>query len=261
MKTTVKYILTGTCGIVLAACMIMAFTAGADYRKSITCHGAEITILDSTRNGFVSKGDVKGYLDKEYGTYIGEPVGEIDLQKIEDLIDSKSAVLKSQAFVTKDGMLHIDVTQRKPIVRFQKSDGGFYADAEGYIFPLQRSYASHVQVVDGNIPLAADSGFKGAIADPEERAWFYSMMSVINHMESSRLWKDKIVQINVDEDGGLILIPREGNERFLFGKPEDISGKFRKMEKYYTHIRPAKGDGHYAVVDLKYRGQIVCREK
>jgi len=163
--------------------------------------------------------------------------------------------------VTRDGILHIDVTQRRPIVRFQRSDGGFYADKDGYIFPLQRSFASHVQIIDGKIPLAANSGYKGAIADPKEKEWFDSIMEIVNFIEKDRTWKDKIVQISVREDGDLILIPREGRERFLFGQPEDVEEKFSKMEKYYTHILPAKGEGHYRTVDLKYKGQIVCREK
>ena len=122
-------------------------------------------------------------------------------------------------------------------------------------------YASHVQIIDGNIPLAANSGYKGAIEDPKEKDWFENMMRVVNYIENSRTWKDKIVRISVDEGKDLILIPREGNERFLFGQPVDIEDKFRKMEKYYTHIIPAKGEGYYRTVDLKYRGQIVCKEK
>jgi cell division protein FtsQ len=239
----------------------MAAIAGARSRKSIRCEGLQVVIIDSMQNGFVSRADVKGYLDREYGRYIGEALDSIDLVRIEDIVDGRSAVLKSQAYVTKDGMLHVDVTQRKPVVRFQKSDGGFYADEEGYIFPLQRTYASHVQIIDGNIPLAANSGYKGEIADPKERAWFESMMKVVNHIEKSRVWRDKIVQIHVDGKRDLVLIPREGDEKFLFGQPEDIEDKFRKMEKYYTHIIPAKGEGAYKTVDLKYRGQIVCREK
>lgn len=259
MKRVVKYILIGFCGLALAACIIVAFTAGANSRKSLTCTGIRVAVLDSMQNSFVSRADVKGYLDKEYGRYIGTVIDSIDLTRIEDIIDGRSAVLKSQAYVTRDGILHVDVTQRKPVVRFQKSDGGFYADAEGYIFPLQKSYASHVQIIDGNIPLAANSGYKGAIEDPKEKAWFESMMRVVNYIEGSRTWKDKIVQISVDEGRDLILIPREGGEKFLFGQPADIEEKFRKMEKYYTHIIPAKGEGHYRTVDLKYRGQIVCR--
>lgn len=261
MKRKIRHILTGFCGAALAACIIMAVTAGAKSRKGIRCEGLEVVILDSMQNGFVSKADIRGYLDREYGKYIGEAADSIDLVKIEDIVDGRSAVLKSQAYVTRDGILHVDVTQRKPVVRFQKSDGGFYADADGYIFPLQRAYASHVQIIDGNIPLAANSGYKGAIADPGEKAWFDSMMRVVNFIEKSRTWRDKIVQIHVDEKKDLVLVPREGDEKFLFGQPEDIEEKFRKMEKYYTHIIPAKGDGFYKTVDLKYRGQIVCREK
>lgn len=261
MKRYVKYISLGFCGLCLAACIIVAFTAGASSRKSIRCTGLEVVILDSMQNSFVSRADVKGYLDREYGRYVGTVIDSIDLTAVEEIIDGRSAVLKSQAYVTRNGILHVDVTQRKPVVRFQKKDGGFYADAEGYIFPLQRTYSSHVQVIDGNIPLAANSGYKGAISDPQEKAWFENMMRVVNFIESDRTWKDKIVQISVDEGMNLILIPREGNERFLFGQPTDIGDKFRKMEKYYTHIIPAKGEGYYRTVDLKYKGQIVCNVK
>ena len=261
MKKLFKHILIGGCGALLVACMAIAFTAGANSRKSLRCTGLKVVVLDSMENSFVSRADVKGYLDKEYGRYIDEAVDSIDLTAIEEIVDGRSAVLKSQAYVTRDGMLHVDVTQRKPVVRFQKSDGGFYADAEGYIFPLQKAYASHVQVIDGNIPLAAGSGFKGAIDDPKEKAWFESMMKVVNYIEGSKVWRDKIVQISVDSGKDLILIPREGKEQFLFGQPTDIEDKVRKMEKYYTHIVPAKGEGHYKYVNLKFKGQIVCKEK
>ena len=145
------------------------------------------------------------------------------------------------------------------MVRFQKKDGGFYADAEGYIFPLQSSYASHVQIIDGEIPLAANSGYKGDIEDPKEKAWFKSVMNVVNFIEGSKTWKGKIVQISVDEKGELILVPREGNEKFLFGQPNSLAEKFGKMEKYYTTIIPEKGSERYRTVDVRFANQIVCK--
>lgn len=259
MNKVLRHILIGIGGTVLAAGMVIAFTAGVSSRRAILCKGLEINIIDSLHNSFVTKTDIRAYIDKEYGQYIGVPIDSIDLVRIEDIVDGRSAVRKSEAFVTKDGMMHIKVTQRKPVVRFQKADGGFYADAEGYIFPLQRNYASHVQVIDGNIPLAANSGYKGAIEDPKEMEWFKKMMNVVNYMEKSRTWKEKIVQISVDKNGDLILVPREGQELFVFGQPVEIADKFSKMGKYYTHIQPVKGEGHYKRVDLRFRGQIVCR--
>ena len=259
MKKVAKYMLYVGLSTILLACIIAAYIAGVQSRKPLVCKGIRIEVLDSAQNSFVTTSDVRKYLDKSYGKLIGMPLDSIDLVKVEKAVDSRSAVLKSQAYVTRDSILNITVTQRKPVVRFQKKDGGFYADAEGYIFPLQSSYASHVQIIDGEIPLAANSGYKGDIEDPKEKAWFKSVMNVVNFIEGSKTWKGKIVQISVDEKGELILVPREGNEKFLFGQPNSLAEKFGKMEKYYTTIIPETGSERYRTVDVRFANQIVCK--
>ena len=259
MKKAVKYILYSVLATVILGCIVAAYIAGQQARRPIVCKGIRIEVLDSTVNSFVTVSDVRLYLDRSCGKLIGQPIDSIDLTKVEKVVDSRSAVLKSQAYVTRDSMLNITVTQRKPVVRFQKKDGGFYADAEGYIFPLQSSYASHVQIIDGAIPLAANSGYKGGIENSDERAWFKKIMNVVNYMEGSKVWKGKIVQIHVLENGELILVPREGNEKFLFGQPGSVEEKFSKMERYYTTIIPEKGSNKYKTVDVRFDNQIVCK--
>jgi cell division protein FtsQ len=259
MSKTVRHIINGVSGALLAACLVVAYMSGVSCRAPLKCTGLNVVIADSSMNRFVSKADVKKFLDKEYGEYVGMLLDSIDLAKVEKIIDGRSAVNKSEAYTTRDGMLNVKVTQRTPVVRFQKSDGGFYADAEGFLFPLQSSYASRVQVIDGDIPLKANSGYKGEITDEKERAWLGKVIDLVNYMENSRTWKDKIVQITVCDGGELIMVPREGKERFHFGQPDEIQEKFRKMEKYYTAVVPAKGEKEYSVVNLEYDGQIVCR--
>lgn len=259
MSKTVRHIINGVSGALLAACLVLAYMSGVSCRAPLKCTGLKVVIADSSMNRFVSKADVKKFLDKEYGEYVGMLLDSIDLAKVEKIIDGRSAVNKCEAYTTRDGMLNVKVTQRTPVVRFQKSDGGFYADAEGFLFPLQSSYASRVQVIDGDIPLKANSGYKGEITDEKERAWLEKVIDLVNYMENSRTWKDKIVQITVCDGGELIMVPREGTERFHFGQPDEIQEKFRKMEKYYTAVVPAKGEKEYSVVNLEYDGQIVCR--
>ena len=259
MSKTVRHIINGVSGALLAACLVLAYMSGVSCRAPLKCTGLNVVIADSSMNRFVSKADVKKFLDKEYGEYVGMPLDSIDLAKVEKIIDGRSAVNKSEAYTTRDGMLNVKVTQRTPVVRFQKSDGGFYADAEGFLFPLQSSYASRVQVIDGEIPLKANSGYKGEITDEKERAWLEKVIDLVNYMENSRTWKDKIVQITVCDEGELLMVPRECTERFHFGQPDEIHEKFRKMEKYYTAVVPAKGEKEYSVVNLEYDGQIVCR--
>jgi cell division protein FtsQ len=259
MSKIVKYIIVSFCGLLLAGGVVAAFLWGSACRAPLTCTGLSVKILDSTVNKFVTRAEVEKYLKKEYGNYIGQHIDSIDLCKVEKIIDSRSAVFKSEAYTTRDGRLNITLTQRTPIVRFQKSDGGFYADADGFLFPLQNSYASRVQIIDGDIPLKANSGYKGIVTDSEELEWLDKVLKVVDYMEKSAVWKDKIVQITVCDGGELRLVPREGREIFLFGQPVNIEDKFGRMEKYYSHIVPAKGADTYSSISVEYDGQIVCK--
>lgn len=261
MKPVFRHTITAFCGLLVAAGITAAYIAGVEARRPLKCEGIRVVIKDSLTNSFVSAKDIKTYLDKSYGKYLGMPLDSMDLTRMEEVIDSRSAVKKSEAYVTRDGYLNISVTQRRPVVRFQKTDGGFYADAEGCLFPLQNSFASHVQVVDGNIPLKANTGHKGYIEDSKEKEWFEGIMEIINFLDDSRTWKGKIVQIHVDENSNLVMIPRQGKERFIFGKPENTEEKFEKMERYYSTILPEKGSGHYRWIDLRFDDRIVCRQE
>lgn len=256
LNRTVRYIITIVTVVLVFGTAAVAVIAGRNSRKPLVCKSLDVIIVDSLENDFVNKADVKRFLDKEYGGYIGTVLDSIDLCRIETIIDGRSAVMKSQAFVTKDGTLHIKVTQRKPIVRFQKTDGGFYADAEGYVFPLQSSYASYVQIIDGDIPINMKSGHKGEIENPEEKIWFDKVMKLVNFIEDSP-WKERIVQIHVGNGGELTLIPREGEEKFIIGQPMNIEDKFARIEKYYTAIAPL--ERNYKTINLIFDGQIVCR--
>lgn len=248
MPRIVRHIINISFAVLLTAALVASYMLGASHRKPITCKGLSICIPDSAANQFIRPDEVRKILDSEYRGYIGLPIDEIDLTKIESILDGKSAIYKSEAYATKDSMLNVTITQRKPIVRFQKGSKGFYADETGYLFPLQSTYASHVQIVDGAIPL-------------NNEEWLERMIRLVRHIDDSKVWKDKIVQITMEEDGNLTLVPRDGKEKFIFGHPTDIESKFKKMELYYKAIKPSKTDKDYRWVDIRFDGQIVCREE
>ena len=259
MNKVLKYTLMGLGGALLAACIIYTFIYGRSQRGQIVCRRIQVHVEDSTDVRFISSGEITRIIRKEYGKCIGTVLDSIDLVKLEELIDRKSAVLKSQAYTTKDSTLHINITQRKPLVRFQRGSSGFYADEDGYVFPLQSTYAPHIQIVDGNIPVKVAPGHKGEIENPKSRKWLLDMIDMVQFIESDKDWKRIIVQIHVNEDGDIVLVPREGGEKFIFGYPEHLEEKFDKFRKYYTAIVPTAGSETYKTVDLRYKGQIICK--
>ena len=96
MNKVIRHILPILCGSLLVIGMSCAFIAGKVKRSSMKCERLEVTILDSLINSFVSESDVKKYLDREYGTYVGMPLDSLDLVKMEK-IKEEEVVGKGEA--------------------------------------------------------------------------------------------------------------------------------------------------------------------
>ena len=200
---------------------------------------------------FVTEQDVRSYLDRRYGCYIGAPLDSLDLGRIESLLKEKNVVRGCEAWVTRDGILHVSIEQRAPALRFMRGSEGFYIDREGTIIPLHPSYTAPVPVVEGAIP---------PLEKGQKHEWGEGMLALTDYVAASKTWKDRVEKISVNGSGDVELKLAEGKERFIFGAPDEIAEKFGKMEKYYSHIVPSKGEGYYKSVNLKYNKQIICRK-
>lgn len=261
MKAPWKYAIAASALISIAALITVLDISNASVQKEKTCSGIEVEFPGSNGINFISKTDVKNYIARDYGTVSGKRLEEVNLTAIEEILDGKSSVLKSEAYTTCDGILHILILQRRPAVRFISQSGSWYADSEGYIFPTQKNCTCHVPIVDGNIPVNLTPGHKGKADTAKERTWIEGVLSLVDFLDGSRRWEDAIVQIHVANDGRLVLVPRVGKELFIFGRPEDFARKFAKIEDYYKFIVPEKGKDFYKSVNVSVDGQIVCREK
>ncbi len=250
--------------LILLCALVWSLTSGMSARKlrGRTCQGGgqlDVVVTDSLERNFVRRADVEKWLEAEYRAYAGLPLDSVDLYRIEHIIQHHSVVRDCQAWLTDDGILHVELSQREPVVLFDNGTNGFYADATGFIFPLQARDMVEVPVVDGAIPLKVERGFKGFLEDKEQRAWLERIIGLVGHMRGT-IWERNIVQLTVDRDGNLVLTPAQGKERFIFGAPVRVEEKFGLMQAYYESVVPAKEKGWYKTVDLRYRGQLVCRK-
>jgi len=247
---------------ILACAAIWILTSGmADrQRRQRTCQsGIQVTVLDSAQRHFVAREDIEQWLDKDYHAYVGLPLDSVNLDRIEKLVQSRSAVNSCEAWLTDDGILHLEISQREPVVRFDDGSNGYYADAGGYIFPLQSRGSVQVPVISGKIPLKIARGFKGMPEDPAQLAWLQQIIGLVNYIKGS-VWENNIKEITVDGQGNLVLEPREGREKFIFGEPVRVKDKLLLMRSYYEAVVPSREPGYYGTVDLRYRNQLVCRK-
>jgi len=258
MKKLLTYILFGL--FVAGFCTGMVFLERDDRskRNALACTELEVNFLDSLE--FVTKEDIRNYLMEDYGAYLGQRVDSIKLGGIESILESKTAVSDCEAWVTDDGILHLDILQRAPVIHFQHGENGYYVDDRGYIFPLHPDYTADVPTVEGNIPICIEEGYRGEAPDERERIWVEEMIKLVFYMQQTGEWPTNFNGIEVADKGEIILRPSAGDESFLFGQPVLLEEKFSRIHKYYSHVKPAKGD-IYRSVNVKYKGQIVCRAK
>lgn len=247
--------------LVLGCVALWSASLGMSRRqlRAKTCQGKgtlQVTVTDSLERRFVAREDIEQWLDNEYRAYAGLPLDSVDLYRIERIICSHSAVRDCEAWLSDDGMLHVVISQRQPVVRFDDGQNGYYADATGFIFPLQRRGSVDVPVVSGRLPLRLPRGFKGEVADPAQRAWLKQIIGLSCYMQET-VWAGNIGSMVLGADGNLTLTPREGKESFLFGPPVRVAEKFALMGAYYESVAPVHS---YSSIDLRYRGQMVCRK-
>lgn len=252
--------------ILIAAAFTAVWVVSAgmarNERRSRTCQGKgalEVTVLDSAQRRFVAKADVQEWLQKEYGAYAGLPLDSVDLHRIETIISSHSAVRNCEAWITDNGVLHVQLSQRQPVLRLENGQNACYADETGYMFPLQSRGSVDVPVVSGKLPVTLERGYKGFASKPEEALWLERMINLGEFMKG-KVWEKDIEKMEVNADGDLVLYPVKGSEKFIFGAPVRIKEKFGLMTAYYRSVVPSLSEGQsYTRVDIRHRSQIVCK--
>ncbi len=250
------------CLIAFAVLLFCGYFAAASYlsaqgRKGELCTGISVTILDSAANRFVSPEEIRSIILSSDINPVGRPRTETQLDLIEELLESRSAIRLSDASVSMDGILRVKVTQRRPVLRVQTEKGAFYIDDTGYIFPWVNTFTSYVPVVSGHIPVRLEEGYRG-VPEGDDRQWVEQIISLAQYLDRHPVWNAQIQQIDVEENGDIVFYNAIGDQKIIFGAIDDIDYKFAKLRTYYLEIVPVYGWERYSGVNLKFSDQIVC---
>ena len=243
MKKLTGYLIAALSVALFICVSALVENASRARRHLVTCNTVTVTLRDTLN--LLSEDDVRSYLDRACPALIGQRIDSIRLYQVERALQTRSAIRTAEAWTTPDGTLHIGITQRDPVAKFVYSGYACYIDASGFIFPLQGNCKKSIPVFE--CEALPDEGSKDAV------------LALIAYMDRHQL-SAKFPVIKVEKGNELVLLPAEGKERFIFGKPERIAEKFGSIADYYKKISASGDDVHYRSVNVKYRGQIICRQ-
>ena len=179
----------------------------------------------------------------------------IDLNNLEKKIKSNKFIKEIEIYNNLNNVININVNQFKPYARLINNKGDdYYIDNVGDIFPVSNKYSERVLLIF----------FKNYKYTDEKNINFFQngnkIFKLINYINNNDFYKKQISQLNVNEDGEIIMIPQITKQKIYFGNTDNIDIKFKKLELFYKNILPTKGWNYYESVNLKYRNQIVCNK-
>ena len=220
---------------------LLAFTNTRYSNK--TCIDYRINLADENTS-LITRGQIISLIKSIQDSIVGTAINEVPIYEIERKIESLNDVQNAEVYINMEGMLHIDVIQKKAIVRISPKEGkDFYMDSEGSIFGLSHNYTEHLLIANGNIQDSTD---------------YMTVLDLAKYLSSDSLWNAQIVQIYLKENKEIELVPRVGNHTILLGDITNYQEKLRKLYLFYEKGVNQVGWNDYKEINLKFRNQIVC---
>jgi cell division protein FtsQ len=152
-----------------------------------------------------------------------------------------------------DGIIHVEIRQRQPILRIiNRANVQFYIDEKGYKMPLSESYTANVLVANGLI----DEDFSDQI-DTLNTQLAKNLYRMAQFIKADTLWDNQIEQVYVGVKGDIELVPRVGNHKIIIGDTDSLETKFKNLLIFYKKAMPKVGWDIYKTINLKYANQVI----
>jgi cell division protein FtsQ len=229
------------------------------------CRAIDIAIGHETDNNFIDESDVKTIVCDKGNALVGHPLSTLNINQMEKVIRNNPFVENAEVYETINGIVKIDVKQRKPLLRiFNSHDESFYVDENGTYMPLSEKYSAPVMVATGYIKERFRIHTLKINPAQEDQDTTYhktiidDLFLLAKHIDTDELLKSLIVQVYVNQEGLIELTPRIGNYQIVLGTIDNMKEKLKNLIVVYKKGLSKTGWDQYESIDLQYKNQVIC---
>jgi cell division protein FtsQ len=211
--------------------------------QNIRCKALAVDVEEIDGMFFV---DVAGVKDAifQHDSINGSFFADLNLTEVANWVRTIPAVDDVQVYPGLDRVLHIKVSQRKPIARLHVDANidDLYIDSEGNPLELSPYFTARVPIIHAASVEAAQPAI--------------DFIQTIRH---NSFWAAFCDQIAVRPQGEIEIIPRIGNARIALDNTKGLQNKLDKLFTFY-HEQISRGNlNDYKRIDLSYQDQVVAQ--
>ncbi|GAB2766433.1 cell division protein FtsQ [Actinomadura fibrosa] len=167
----------------------------------------------------------------------------LDLNRVESLLEAHEMVENAEVFMTVDGKLGAEITQRKPLARVF-GENTYYIDRQGLKMPLSEYYSARVPLVAG-------------ISEKQLK----EVQPLLSYINEDDFLKKHVTGLQRLEGGRYELQLRKLDFVVFLGAVNDLETKFKNFKAFYLKAMKDKKLNAYTKVDLQFGNQVVCTKK
>ncbi|MFV8368268.1 cell division protein FtsQ/DivIB [Flavobacterium sp. LB2R40] len=166
----------------------------------------------------------------------------LDLNKLETVLDSQEMIEKSDVFVSIDGVLKAVVKQKTPIARIFEGEDSFYIDYKGNRMPLSINFTARVPLVSGVI----------------NKKNTEDLTALFRTIYDDPFLKRNIIGIEIMPNGSLKMHNRNFDYQIDFGTLLNVERKFNNYKAFFQKAVLDSSLYKYKKIDLRFTEQVVC---
>lgn len=230
--------------LMLFAVIVLLMAFSFKQQEKVKCQQFDV-LLSASEDHFVNNEMIHELLKNKKLHPLEKTSEEIAIKEMEQRISNHAAVKNANVYSDILGKISVEITQRKPIARVVGEKDSYYLDEDGKQMPLSNHYTARTLVISGNV----------AAINSE------ALFQMAKYIYKNPFWRAQIMQIHIEENEDLTLIPRVGYHQIVFGKAENLEEKFSNLKLFYEKGISYKGWNSYSSINLKFKNQIVCTKK
>ncbi len=252
--------------IVFAGLLLLVIFLSLKKFHNTRCHSVDITIKDSAEVKFIDQNDVTDIISRAIPYIKGYLLDSVDIACLHDSLKANPYIRKSSIYKTVQGVLKIDIQQRKPMLMVLGNNQNYYIDEDGCVFSTTKKYHSKTIVANGSIRDTFDFkkspiyklDTKNKTAKTSTSVDLFKLTQLI---QADDFWCDQIEQIYVTPQGEYELVPMVGSHIIALGTIDNYDYKMYVLKQFYFKALSKLGWNTYKLISVKYNGQIVCKKK
>lgn len=222
--------------------VLFLYSFSKDRSTHRNLKGVEIIFKGDERH-FVTSSDVSDIVKNQSGTITAQDRSTIDLNTLERSVLKNELIKEAEVYITIDGVLKVEVNQKKAIGRVVGEQESYYLDENGNRMPLSENYAERVVLVEGSIKKETQDDLK-------------HMLEIIN---ADEFLKQEITGISIQPGDVIYLKSRVNKFQILIGNFNEMERKLMNYKAFLQYATNEKIEiDSYKKINLKFTQQVVC---